>query len=166
VLFLASLPQDLEQPEYLHVLLNPLPVYGLGIALLGLLIALCFHSRPAKITALALVCVSAISAWPVIHYGQEAYDRVLAMEDSEGDAWLKAHMERAEKYEFVFFALAAIAVPVKWPRTDLSLTLATLVLAVAALGLGGYIAYAGGKVRHSEFRNEPPPHVEEHEHEH
>jgi len=23
--------------------------------------------------------------------------------------------------------------------------------------VGGYIAYAGGKVRHREFRNEPPP---------
>jgi hypothetical protein len=26
-----------------------------------------------------------------------------------------------------------------------------------ALGCGGYIAYAGGKVRHREFRNVPPP---------
>jgi hypothetical protein len=25
------------------------------------------------------------------------------------------------------------------------------------LGSGGYIAYAGGKIRHREFRNEPAP---------
>jgi hypothetical protein len=25
------------------------------------------------------------------------------------------------------------------------------------LGMGGYIAYAGGKIRHKEFRTEPPP---------
>jgi hypothetical protein len=25
------------------------------------------------------------------------------------------------------------------------------------LGTGVYIAYAGGKIRHREFRNEPPP---------
>ena len=31
--------RDLRQPEYVHVLLNPIPIYGLAIALLGLLIA-------------------------------------------------------------------------------------------------------------------------------
>lgn len=169
---LASLAQDLEQPEYLHVLLNPLPIYGLGIAVLGLVIALFFRSRPAKITALALVWVSAVSAWPVVHYGQQGYDRVLAMEDDEGGAWLKAHMQRGERYVYVYYAVAALALaaifaPMKWPRTDAPLVAATLVLGIAALGMGGWIAYAGGKVRHSEFRNSPPPQVEEtHEHSH
>lgn len=171
MIFLASLAQDLEQPEYIHVLLNPLPVYGLGIAILGLVIALCFRSRPAKITALALVCVSAASAWPVVHYGQEGYDRVLAMEDDEGEAWLKAHMERAEKFELVYsllavLAVAAILVPFKWPKADAALTVLTLFLAIATMGIGAWIAYAGGKVRHSEFRNSPPPDVDIHEHSH
>ena len=31
---LASLSQDLSQPEYIHVLINPLPVYGLAMGLL------------------------------------------------------------------------------------------------------------------------------------
>jgi len=30
----------LSKPEYVHVLLNPLPVYGLGAGVLGLVIAL------------------------------------------------------------------------------------------------------------------------------
>ncbi len=171
MIFLASLAQDLQQPEYVHVLLNPLPVYGLAMGLLALIIALFFRSRPARIAALVLISASAASAWPVAHYGEEGYDRVLAMEDEEGGAWLKAHMERAEEYEGVFYALAVLAlativVPIKWPRADLPLAITTLVVAVAALGLGGWIAYAGGKVRHSEFRNSPPPVVEAHEDEH
>jgi len=32
-----------------------------------------------------------------------------------------------------------------------------ILLGVATLGIGGYIAYAGGKIRHREFRNVPPP---------
>jgi hypothetical protein len=31
----------LSKPEYVHVLLNPLPVYGLAVGVLGLVIALC-----------------------------------------------------------------------------------------------------------------------------
>lgn len=34
---------------------------------------------------------------------------------------------------------------------------ATLILGGADLGIGGYIAYAGGYIRHKEFRFEPPP---------
>ena len=44
--------------------------------------------------------------------------------------------------------------------------MAVIFLAVATLGIGGYIAYAGGKIRHREFRNEPAPPKETHEDEH
>ena len=41
----------------------------------------------------------------------------------------------------------------------------TLVLTKVALGSGGYIAYAGGPIRHKEFRFEaaPEPRTEEHQ---
>jgi hypothetical protein len=29
--------EHLSKPEYVHVLLNPLPVYGLGVGVLGLI---------------------------------------------------------------------------------------------------------------------------------
>jgi len=35
--------------------------------------------------------------------------------------------------------------------------IAVILLGLGTLGAGGYIAYAGGKVRHREFRNVPPP---------
>ena len=43
-----ALLRDLRQPEYLHVLINPLPVYGLAVGLIGLLVAICQRSRPAN----------------------------------------------------------------------------------------------------------------------
>ena len=45
----------------------------------------------------------------------------------------------------------------KWPKAAQPLVIATMLLAVASLGAGSYIAYAGGKIRHREFRNGPPP---------
>lgn len=60
----------LSKPEYVHVLLNPLPVYGLTMGVLGLIIALLSKTRAARVTALALVVVSATSAWPVYYYGK------------------------------------------------------------------------------------------------
>ena len=44
-----GLIRGLRQPEYLHVLLNPLPVYGLLISWIGLIAALISKSRRAQI---------------------------------------------------------------------------------------------------------------------
>jgi alpha-D-ribose 1-methylphosphonate 5-triphosphate synthase subunit PhnH len=157
--------RDLRQPEYLHVLLNPLPVYGLAIALFGLIVALYLGSRGGQVTALVLIFACAASAWPVAHYGEAAESSVLAMADDDGQAWLKAHAHRADELTWVFYALAlvsaaAIFAPKKWPRTGRPLAIATLIMAIVSLGAGFYIAHAGGKIRHREFRNVPPPTTE------
>jgi len=159
---LISIWQNFSQPEYIHVLINPVPVYGLAMAWLGLLAAIIMRSRAGQVTALALVFISAASAWPVAHYGEAAEDRVIALADDDGQAWLAEHAHRADNLIYVFYALAivsatAIIAPRKWPTSGPALALATLILATAALGAGGYIAYAGGKIRHREFRNQPPP---------
>jgi len=155
-----SMLRDLRQPEYLHVLINPLPVYGLAIALFGLIVALFLGTRRGQITALILIFACAVSAWPVAHYGEAAEDSVLALADSDGQAWLKAHAHRADDLICLFYALAlvsaaAIFVPKKWPGTARPLAIVTLFVAVATLGAGAYIAHAGGKIRHKEFRNAP-----------
>jgi len=159
---METILRDLQQPEYLHVLLNPMPVYGLALALFGLIAALYLGSRGGRLTALILIFTCAISAWPVAHHGEQAYDRVLAMADNDGQGWLKAHAHRADQVIWCFYALGALAVaaifaPKKWPRSAMPLAVATVVLALVSLGAGGYIAYAGGKIRHREFRSGPPP---------
>ena len=167
---IGALLRDLRQPEYIHVLLNPLPVYGLLVGWVGLVIGLALRSRRAQIATLALVLLSSISAWPVYEFGQQGYDRVLSMTDEDGEAWLDEHMHRAEDLIWVFYVLAAlsafgIAVPIKWPKSSVPLAVAVILLGAVTLGSGAYIAYAGGRVRHREFRNEPPP-PKRSEHEH
>ena len=159
---IGALVRDLRQPEYIHVLLNPLPVYGLLVGWVGLVIGLALRSRRAQIATLSLVLLSSISAWPVYEFGQQGYDRVLSMTDEAGEAWLDEHMHRAENLIWVFYALAAlsafgIAAPIKWPKSSMPLAVAVILLSAVTLGSGAYIAYAGGRVRHREFRNEPPP---------
>jgi glucan phosphoethanolaminetransferase (alkaline phosphatase superfamily) len=167
---IGALVRDLRQPEYIHVLLNPLPVYGLLVSWVGLVIGLALRSRRAQVATLTLVLLSSISAWPVYEFGEQGYDRVLSMTDEAGESWLDEHMHRAEDLIWVFYALAAlsafaIAVPIKWPKSSMPLAVAVILLSAVTLGSGAYIAYAGGRVRHREFRNEtPPPKRSEHEH--
>jgi len=154
--------RGLRQPEYVHVLLNPLPVYGLLISWIALIAALISKSRRPHIVTLILIFVTSISAWPAYEFGVEGYDRVLAMTDDDGHAWLDEHQARGQKLIYVFYALAvlsaaAIVVPLRWPKSSVPLALVVVLLGAAALGSGCYIAYAGGKIRHREFRNEPAP---------
>jgi hypothetical protein len=159
---IETLLRDLRQPEYIHVLINPLPTYGLAMGWIGLVMAFFLKSRRAQIATLALVFISAASAWPVYELGQQSYDRVLSMADTDGQAWLDEHQDRAQKLIYFFYALAllsatAIVVPMKWPKSSMAFTLAVIVLGSVVIGMGAYIAQAGGKIRHREFRNEPPP---------
>jgi hypothetical protein len=154
--------RDLRQPEYVHVLLNPIPIYGLGIGLIGLVIALSLRSRRAQIATLALVLFSSGMAWPVFEFGEQASDRVLSMSDEDGQAWLEAHEHRADQLIYFFYALAvisliAVVLPIKFPNSSSLLVVVTLLFGVVVLGLGAYIGYAGGRIRHREFRTEPPP---------
>ncbi len=154
--------QHLSNPEYLHVLLNPLPVYGLAVGALGLIVALLLRQRAARLTALAIIFATALSAWPAHHYGERAYDRVFAMADNDGGRWLNEHRERAEKFTYIFYLVAALALLTaaaewKMPRAAVPLAALTLLLAVTSVGIGGHIATAGGRVRHREFRYVPLP---------
>jgi cell division protein FtsW (lipid II flippase) len=154
--------RDLRQPEYIHVLINPLPIYGLAMGLLGLVIAFFSKSRPAQVVALIIVLICAASAWPVFVFGKQAKDRVLSMENEVGQSWLEEHEDRAEDCIWFFYGLAALSAvalvaPRKWPRSATPLVASVIVLGLVTLGCGGYIAYAGGKIRHREFRNVPPP---------
>jgi hypothetical protein len=154
--------QHLKQPDYVHVLLNPLPVYGLAMGVVALVAAWIARSRAAQAVALLIVALAGLSVWPVIEFGERGYDRVYAMSDRESQQWLDVHVTRASRLAPVFYVVAALAVatilvPWKFPKTNNALVAITLVATLVALGLGGWIGHAGGQVRHSEFREGPPP---------
>jgi hypothetical protein len=154
--------EALGRPEYVHVLLNPLPVYGLGAGVLGLVIALIARQGAAVRVSLAVVALTAASAWPVLLLGEAAYEGTRVTLDDDGQKWLDVHQERAQRAVWVFYGAAALAVaalvlPLHWPRALVPLALLTLLAALGALVAGGWISYAGGRVRHREFRTEAPP---------
>ena len=153
------------KPEYVHVLLNPLPVYGLAIGLVVLCFGFIRRSQPVRTTGLVITALCAASAWPVLYYGQHAYNSLAPMLDTESEQWLDTHMERAERFIYFFYATAAFAIAAlvfsrKSPKARTVLSALALALGVASLGLGAWISRAGGQASHSEFRADgasPPP---------
>jgi hypothetical protein len=158
-----------NQPEYVHVTINHFPLIGLVVAMLALLIALIARIRLATLLGLGLLALLALSVWPVSYFGSAGYDRVLSMSDDPGQAYLKYHAHLADHWVFLYYVTAGIAVLSvglgwKWPQTLLPLSILTLLLASASLTAGIFIADAGGKIRHREFRSGPPPEVPAEQH--
>jgi hypothetical protein len=152
----------LDQPEYVHVVLNHFPLIGLLVAMLALIAALVTRNRTAILIGLALVGLLALSAWPVADYGESAYDRVFAMADEAGGKYLTHHRDLAARWLSLYYVTAGVAgvgfaLAWKWPRTLVVSSLLALVLAASSLGAGLLIAKAGGGVRHREFRTSQPP---------
>jgi len=148
---------ELQQPGYLHVLINHLPIIGTGVGLFGLIIALLLRSHVALVPALAIVLLSGVSAWPVYVTGSNAYRPIMKISDDPGRDWLDEHMERADRTTWIFYMMAgvvavAIAAPLKWPKSAIPLGVIAALAAIAGVVTGGYIAQAGGLVRHVEFR--------------
>lgn len=159
---MISFLKALEQPEYVHVLLNHLPLTGLLVALLGLGGALFLKQRPALFLALLWVSVMAGSVGPVAEYGERGFDRTLAMADDDGQAYLKAHAALAHRWMFLYYTTAAAGVAAmfigwKWPKFFRLAALVVVLLGIGSLIAGSDIADYGGKIRHREFRNGPPP---------
>jgi glucan phosphoethanolaminetransferase (alkaline phosphatase superfamily) len=152
----------LRQPEYVHVLLHPLPIYGLAAGVFSLLLALVGRSRSGQAIALVLILLTAASSWLVAHYGRAGYDRVSAISGGDALQWLNWHKHLGERIVWVHYATAAFAAAAllglwKFPRLHRAALILTLVAAAAALSFGGFLAFVGGKIRHSEFRHGPPP---------
>lgn len=169
ITFIADAGQstgNLLTAEHLHILLNHLPIIGLPISAAALTMALLVKSRPAQLIALLLVLSTAASVWTVNATGESAYKRIRGLADDVGVDWLDTHQERAEKFAPLFYTLtilaaAALLAPRKWPRSATPLALATLVLTMGGAAASGWIALAGGQVRHPEFRSGPAPSSEE-----
>lgn len=151
---------QLRDPAFKHVLINHLPITGLAAGALALLIAVFMRSRRAQIAALSTVLAMSACVFPTYVTGEDAYRQIRRIADDAGADWLDAHLDRADRAVGAFYALAglslaALAIPLRWPRTGTPLAALTLLGAIACVALGGWIADAGGLVRHPELRPAP-----------
>ena len=161
--------EALTRPEYLHVLLNPLPVYGVAIGVFTLAVAMVCRSRQVQLAALIIIAVASASAWPAAQLGHRAHARLEAKLSSESNQWLQHHEQLGDKSAVAAVvcaatALAAVLIPRKYPKATSPLAAGALVLGIFSLAASAWASQAGGRVRHEEFRMGPPPVVMEPHH--
>jgi len=148
---------------HLHLLTNHIPIFVTVSGLLVLVIALWKRDHLARQIALLLLFLGNGGALITYWLGQQSYKAVRGLADEAGQGWLDLHMERAEQIVWVFW-IAALAAggALLWSwrgrRFSFAATILAGFLGAASLGVSGWIADAGGKIRHTELRGmEQPP---------
>ncbi len=148
-------------PEYFHAITAHLLTLGVALGLLATALACGLRSRRACMVGVALLGLCAAMAYPSSRSGHAAYRNVRVLADEQGQAWLDLHLDRAEQILPGFYALALVAGLAfealrRQHRLGRPLLAGTALLAVGMLAAGGWVAQAGGRGRHPEFRPATP----------
>ena len=106
---LNQLWTSLGDAEYLHLLLEPLPLYGVGFGLVFLLVTHLAGEGKGLLLSLLLIGASAASVWPYHHLREEAMPRVLATRDTALVPLIQEQTQRRAAVEWAYYAVAGVA---------------------------------------------------------
>ncbi len=143
-------------PAHLHLMLNNIPLVGIGFVILLLIIALLRRSNEMINISLLFVILVALWAIPAYLTGESAEEIVEGL-PGISEQLIEAHEESAE-LAFIFVeavgVLAFITLVARRFYTKLGKALAILTLLGLIIG-GGLIAWTanmGGEISHPEIR--------------
>jgi hypothetical protein len=144
---------------HLHLLTNHLPLFVTLSGLFALAVGLWRKNRGTTQVALTLVLIGIAGGILTFWFGQQSYKAVRGLSDEIGQDWLDLHMERAEQVIWVFYVACAGVIAawvLGWKQHRLANLAAVVagVLAFVTFSLSGWIAEAGGKIRHPEVRGD------------
>ena len=143
---------------HVHLMLNHIPVVGIGFAILLLAVAVVRISR--ELTNAALVFVILVSLWAIPAYltGEPAEEVV---EDLPGvtEKLIKEHEEQAEIAFILVEVAGALAIITLIARRysdkfGQRLAVLTLVVLIVSWGLVAWTANLGARIHHQEIRSD------------
>lgn len=102
---LTTLWQNIRDPEYLHLLLEPLPLYGLGLGLVFVIVSFVFGELKSRMLALAVICVSCASVWPYIDLRDKATPRILATRSPEFAPLIQQQTQRRKDWSWPYYTM-------------------------------------------------------------
>jgi hypothetical protein len=155
-------------PEKIHLVVNHLVIIGLALAVIPLLVGLLFRSRATVISGLLIALLGGYSTGVTMGSGEEAYERyetepdIVAALDDDVHGWLEAHEQRAHTWSKLLYGVAAghtlcLALLIWKPKWLRPIAGVSLVLCVAGVASGVWIADTGGLIRRPDMRQGEPP---------
>ena len=106
---LTTLWQSVRDPEYAHLLLESLPLYGMGFGLMFLIVAIMARETKCRLLALLLMSLSCASVWPYLDQRVKATPRILATREATYGPLIRAQTRLREDTAWVYHAMALVS---------------------------------------------------------
>jgi len=100
---------NIRDPEYLHLLLEPLPLFGLGFGLTFVIVSLVFGEVRSRMLALAIICVSCASVWPYVDLRTKATPRILATRAPEFSPLIVEQTQRRKEWSWPYYLMTLLS---------------------------------------------------------
>lgn len=104
---LTALWNSLGDAEYLHLLIEPLPLFGLGFGLLLLIAAFLMRDGKMRLIALIVMIASSASVQPYQAMRAKSEPRILALQDPAFHAITLDQSARRKSAAWLYYAIAA-----------------------------------------------------------
>ncbi len=155
---LSTLWQTLRDPEYAHLLLEPLPLYGIGLGLVFLFVAVSFHEGKCKALALLVICLSSASVWPCLSLREKAEPRIVAMRDPSYGPLIREQTKRRASLQLLYYCTAAfcgLAALLSAAGKGRGVLIIALIFAVAAFWASLWLHKKEAEIYHRNIIREP-----------
>lgn len=106
---LINLWQSVRDPEYAHLLLESLPLYGIAAGFLFLALSVFFGESKSRLLALVLLAVSSGSVWPYVTLREKAQPRIVATHDPSYGPLIREQTKRRTSTGWAFYSLALVS---------------------------------------------------------
>jgi len=106
------LSEKLNDPEYLHLLLEPVMIYGLAIGVIVFLFSFFFSERRMQFVALGIIIVSSLAVIPYLDQREKADKQVVKLRASNlpgMESMMKESQERRKDSQKAYVIVAALA---------------------------------------------------------
>lgn len=105
---LTGLWQSVRDPQYAHLLLESLPLYGLGIGVTFLIVAFLVGEKKTRLLALTVIGLSCASVWPYLSFLQEATPRILATRPVSFGDLIQAQTQLRQDTAWVYYFMVVL----------------------------------------------------------
>lgn len=105
----TDLWHSLRDPQYAHLLLESLPLYGLGIGLTFLIVSFLVGEKKTRMLSLLVIFLSCASVWPYLSFLMEATPRILATRPVSFGTLIEKQTQLRQDTSWVYYLMASIS---------------------------------------------------------
>ncbi len=109
---LTTLWQSVLDPEYAHLLMESLPLYGLAFGVTLLIVAYVVNERKCRMLALGLIFLSCASVWPYLDFRLKATPRILATRAVEYGPIIRAQTQLRQDTAWPYYLMTGTSLVV------------------------------------------------------